>query len=252
MALFWFILGTVLGSFYLVYATRVPKGKNFINSRSKCDHCGYILKWYNLIPLFSFIIQSGKCCKCGKKISSEHFFVELFTGLLFLLSYIYFKNGFNFYVALVVVSLMVVIFISDFKYMVILDSSLVTSCILVLILMIIYKFSFKAICVQILSGLILFLVMFLVERVGTFTLKKDSLGGGDIKLTFVLGFILGIKAGIVALVLSSFLALPYAIATLYLKDNHEFAYGPFIAGALFIVFFHLDKFNMLIDYVFIL
>ena len=84
------------------------------------------------------------------------------------------------------------------------------------------------------------------------TLKKDSLGGGDIKLTFVLGFILGIKAGIVALVLSSFLALPYAIATLYLKDNHEFAYGPFIAGALFIVFFHLDKFNMLIDYVFIL
>ena len=94
--------------------------------------------------------------------------------------------------------------------------------------------------------------MFLVERVGTFTLKKDSLGGGDIKLTFVLGFILGIKAGIVALVLSSFLALPYAIATLYLKDNHEFAYGPFIAGALFIVFFHLDKFNMLIDYVFVL
>ena len=71
MALFWFILGTVLGSFYLVYATRVPKGEDFINSRSKCDHCGYILKWYNLIPLFSFIIQSGKCCKCGKKISSE-------------------------------------------------------------------------------------------------------------------------------------------------------------------------------------
>ena len=232
MALFWFILGTVLGSFYLVYATRVPKGENFINSRSKCDHCGYILKWYNLIPLFSFIIQRGKCFKCGKKISSEHFFVELFTGLLFLLSYIYFKSGFNFYVALVVVSLMIVIFISDFKYMVILDSSLVTSCILVLILMII--------------------VMFLVERIGTFTLKKDSLGGGDIKLTFVLGFILGIKAGIVALVLSSFLALPYAIATLYLKDNHEFAYGPFIAGALFIVFFHLDKFNMLIDYVFVL
>ena len=82
--------------------------------------------------------------------------------------------------------------------------------------------------------------------------KKRFFGGGDIKLTFVLGFILGIKAGIVALVLSSFLALPYAIATLYLKDNHEFAYGPFIAGALFIVFFHLDKFNMLIDYVFIL
>lgn len=252
MNIFWFILGTILGSFYLVVGTRLPKDEDVIKSRSKCDSCQKTLKWYNLIPIFSYIFQKGKCSSCGQKISIDHFLVELITGLLFLFASFYYPMGYNFYISLIVISLMIIIFISDFKYMVILDSSLVTSCILVLILMIIYKFSFKAICVQILSGLILFLVMFLVERVGTFTLKKDSLGGGDIKLTFVLGFILGIKAGIVALVLSSFLALPYAIATLYLKDNHEFAYGPFIAGALFIVFFHLDKFNMLIDYVFIL
>lgn len=252
MELFWFIVGTIMGSFYLVYATRVPKNEKFVNSRSKCDNCGYILKWYNLIPLFSFLLQRGKCSNCGKKISSEHFFVELFTGILFMLTYFFFHGGYNFYVGLVVVSLMIVIFISDFKYMVILDSSLIVASILVLFLMIIFGFSFKMILYHIISGVVLFLSMFMIERIATYILKKDSLGGGDIKLTFVIGLILGIKGGIVALVLSSFLALPYAVATLYLNDNHEFAYGPFIAGALFIVFFYLDKFNLLIDYLFML
>lgn len=249
MALFWFILGTVLGSFYLVYATRVPKGEDFINSRSKCDHCGYILKWYNLIPLFSFIIQSGKCCKCGKKISSEHFFVELFTGLLFLLSYIYFKNGFNFYVALVVVSLMVVIFISDFKYMVILDSPLVVASILVIILKLIY-FDIHEVIISVASGLGMFTLMLLIEKIGTVILKKDSLGGGDIKFSFLIGLILNFKLGVVTLILSTFLALPYAVASLKVIKSHEFPYGPFLAGALFIVFFQLDKFNNLLMFLF--
>lgn len=252
MVLFWFIIGTIMGSFYLVYASRVPKNEDFINSRSKCDNCGYILKWYNLIPLFSFLFQKGKCSKCGSKISSDHFFVELFTGLLFMLTYLFFCSGYNFYVGLVVVSLMIVIFVSDFKYMIILDSSLIVASILTLLFMIISGFSIGLIFYHILSGVVLFLAMFMIERIATFILKKDSLGGGDIKLTFVIGLILGIKGGIVALVLSSFLALPYAVATLYLNDNHEFAYGPFIAGALFIVFFYLDKFNLLIDYLFML
>lgn len=241
-----------MGSFYLVYASRVPKNEDFINSRSKCDNCGYILKWYNLIPLFSFLFQKGRCSKCGNKISSDHFFVELFTGLLFMLTYLFFGSGYNFYVGLVVVSLMIVIFISDFKYMIILDSSLIVASIVTLLFMIISGFSMSLIFYHILSGVVLFLAMFMIERIATFILKKDSLGGGDIKLTFVIGLILGIKGGIVALVLSSFLALPYAVATLYLNDNHEFAYGPFIAGALFIVFFYLDKFNLLIDYLFML
>ena len=249
MALFWFILGTVLGSFYLVYATRVPKGENFINSRSKCDHCGYILKWYNLIPLFSFIIQRGKCFKCGKKISSEHFFVELFTGLLFLLSYIYFKSGFNFYVALVVVSLMIVIFISDFKYMVILDSPLVVSAILVVILKLIYL-GFHNCLFSIISAFSMFVVMMLIERIGTTVLKKESLGGGDIKFSFIIGLILGFRLGIVTLVLSTFLALPYAVASVKVMKSHEFPYGPFLAGALFIVFFHMNKFNLLLNFLF--
>lgn len=73
MNILWFILGTILGSFYLVVATRLPKGEDVVKARSKCDSCGKVLKWYNLIPLISFIIQGGKCSYCKKSISIDHF-----------------------------------------------------------------------------------------------------------------------------------------------------------------------------------
>ena len=244
-----FILGTIMGSFYLVLGTRLPKGEDVVKSRSRCDNCKKVLKWYNLIPLVSFIVQKGKCSSCGQKISSEHFFAELITGLLFLLTSIYFPFGYNYLVGLIIVSLMVIIFISDFKYMIILDSPLVVSVVLIIILKLIY-FGFKTTIYSIISGLILFLIMLLIEKLGSLILKKDSLGGGDIKFAFLMGLTLDVKLGIVALVLSTFLALPYAVASVKIMKSHEFPYGPFLAGALFIVFFHLDKFTNLINFLF--
>lgn len=244
-----FILGTIMGSFYLVLGTRLPKGEDVVKSRSRCDNCKKILKWYNLIPLVSFIFQRGKCSSCGQKISSEHFFAEIFTGLLFLLTSIYFPFGYNYLTGLIIVSLMVIIFISDFKYMIILDSPLIVSIVLIIILKLVY-FGFKTTIYSIISGLILFLIMLLIEKLGSLILKKDSLGGGDIKFAFLMGLTLDVKLGIVALVLSTFLALPYAVASVKIMKSHEFPYGPFLAGALFIVFFHLDKFTNLINFLF--
>lgn len=249
MQVFWFILGTILGSFYLVVGTRLPKKEDIIKSRSKCDSCGITLKWYNLIPLFSFIFQKGKCNKCGKKISADHFFVELITGLLFLLASLYFPIGYNFFISLIVISLMIIIFISDFKYMIILDSPLVVTIILVIILKFIY-FDFNNVLTSIISGIAMFSLMMLIEQIGSTLLKKDSLGGGDIKFSFIMGLILGFKLGVTSLVLSTFLALPYAVASVKIMKSHEFPYGPFLAGALFIVFFQFDKFNNLLMFLF--
>ena len=244
-----FILGTIMGSFYLVLGTRLPKGEDVVKSRSRCDSCKKILKWYNLIPLVSFVVQRGKCSNCGIKISSEHFLIELLTAFLFLLTSIYFPFGYNYLVGLIIVSLMVIIFVSDFKYMIILDSPLIVSMILVIILKLVY-FGFKNAVVSVICGLVLFLIMLLIEKIGTLTLKKDSLGGGDIKFAFLMGLILDVKLGVVALVLSTFLALPYAVASVKIMKSHEFPYGPFLAGALFIVFFHFDKFANLINFLF--
>lgn len=247
MAVLIFIIGAILGSFYLVISTRLPKGEDAVFSRSKCDSCEKTLKWYNLIPIFSYIFQKGKCCYCHKKISSENFWVELATGILFLLTYLWFNNGYNFYVGLIICSLLIIIFVSDFKYMIILDSPLIISAILIIILKIIFK-GIKATITSTLSGIALFIVMLVLLDIGKILFKKEALGGGDIKFSFIIGLILDFPIGLVSIILSSFLALPYAVASVLIKKNNELPYGPFLAGALFIVFFNYDKFLDLFNF----
>ena len=113
---------------------------------------------------------------------------------------------------------------------------LVVASILVIILKLIY-FDIHEVIISVASGLGMFTLMLLIEKIGTVILKKDSLGGGDIKFSFLIGLILNFKLGVVALILSTFLAFPYAVASLKVIKSHEFPYGPFLAGALFIVFF---------------
>ena len=249
MAVFYFVVGCILGSFFLVIGTRLPKGEDVLVSRSRCDYCKKELKWYHLIPLFSFIFLKGKCAYCHKKIIPEHFFVELGTGLAFLATYFFFPSGYNLYAGLTIVSLLIVIFVSDFKYMIILDSPLVVSSIIIIALKYAY-FGFNEVLWSVISGIALFAVMYLVKLLGNFIFKKESLGGGDIKLSFVIGLILQYRLGLVALILSSFVALPYAIAIMHLNKDSEFPYGPFLGGALLIIFYNYDKFELFFKFLF--
>lgn len=249
MALFIFIIGLILGSFYLVIATRLPKGEDVLTSRSRCDHCKKELKWYNLIPIFSYVFQRGRCSFCHEKINIEHLIVELITGITFLVCYMIFGLSYNFYEGIIVISLTIIIYISDFKYMIILDSPLVIASILTIILKLIY-FGVKSTLFSILCGICLFVVMLFVQKIGELIFKRDALGGGDIKLSFVIGLILNFELGLVALVLSTFLALPYSVASLYIVKKNEVAYGPFLAGALLVIFLTMEKFQILIEFLF--
>ncbi len=230
-----------MGSFYNVLATRLPIGKSIIKPGSHCDACNHKLKWYENIPLISYIIQKGKCKNCGTQISFDVFLSELATGVLFLFSYLYFGISYNFFIMLILSSLCVIIFVSDFKYMIILDSPLIVSGVLVIILKTIY-YGYKTIIPTLISGIITFFVMLLVGFIGKKMYKRDALGGGDIKLSFVIGMILGVQVAMVSLIFSTFLALPYALATIVLKKDSEVPFGPFIVASLFIVFLYYDKF----------
>ena len=245
MAILIFILGLLFGSFYLVVGLRLPKGEDALFSRSHCDNCQHILKWYNLIPIFSFLGQKGKCPYCHEKISPLNIIVELATGFLFALGYLMYGLSYEFYLYLIVVSLMILIFITDFIYLIILDSPLIIGAILVIILKFIY-FGLMPTLASILNGILLFLVMYLIQFLGSKLFKKESLGGGDVKFAFLIGLILDFPLGLVTLILSTFLALPYSVATLYMTKNHEVPYGPFLVGALFIVIVFLDKFKALL------
>lgn len=236
-----FILGIVLGSFYNVVATRLPNNISIVKPGSHCEYCNRNLRWYENIPLVSYIIQGGKCRGCKHKLSITYLFTELFTGLAFVGSYLYFGISYEFYVSLILASLATLIFVSDFKYMIILDSPLLISGILIFVLKIIY-FGYKEAMISLLSGAIVFCVMLLVGLIGKVMYKRDALGGGDIKLSIVIGLLLKIELSMVCLILSTFLALPYALATILLKKDSEVPFGPFIVSAFIIVFVFVDKF----------
>ncbi len=176
-----------------------------------------------------------------------YLFSEVFTGGLFLLSYLKFSISYEFFVMLIISSLLVLIFITDFKYMIILDSPLVVSILLLLILQLIY-FDFRTIGFSLLSGFCSFLTLLFVGKVGDFLFKRESLGGGDIKFAFVMGMLLGYSYALVAFVFSNFLALPYAVGSLLLKKDNEVPFGPFLVGSVAIVYFFMEKFQYILPF----
>jgi len=241
-----FIIGTILGSFYNVVAYRIPKGESIVFPSSHCPNCNHKLKPWELIPIFSFLLQRGKCSCCKKKISWFYPLSEVVCGLLFGLSYLSFGLSLELIIALTFVSMLIIVMLSDYYYMIIEDSVLIVFGLLLLLEMFfIYDLTF--VLQSILSGAISFVIMFLLKLFGDFIFKKESLGGGDIKLMFVIGMLIGWKMSIMTIFLSSFIALPISLIILKSKKNHEIPYGPFLSiAALIIYFFHIDM-TMILD-----
>ena len=239
-----FVLGCVMGSFFYVAGTRLPGRESLIRPRSHCTFCNHTLNALDLIPVLSYLFLKGKCRYCKKKLSMGYLYSEIFTGLLFFLSYWKFSISYEFYVMLIISSLLVLIFITDFRYMIILDSPLVVSILLLLVLQLIY-FDLRTVAFSLLSGLFSFLTLLFIGKVGDWLFKRESLGGGDIKFSFVMGALLGYKYAIVALVFSTFLALPYAVGSMLLNKDNEVPFGPFLASSVAIVYFFIEKFQYL-------
>lgn len=241
-----FISGLVLGSFYTVVGTRRPNNESIIKPRSHCTYCNHELKWYELIPLISFIIQGGKCRNCKKKLSFVYPLMELLTGILFALAFYLYGISYEFFAMLIISSLLVIIFVSDFKYMVILDGPLVICSILLLGLKY-YYFGWKVLLISIVSGLVIFLFMMLIKFIGDRVFKQESLGGGDIKLATFFGFVLAIRLGFISLVVGCFVAFPYAIYSVFSNNNREIPFGPFLITGLLIVFLLATQITNFID-----
>lgn len=241
-----FVFGLIMGSFYYVVGTRLPNNESLIKPASHCTFCNHTLKWYELIPVFSFLFLKGKCHQCHQKLSKEYILYELFTGILFMISYLKFGFSYEFFVSLLLSSLVVLIFITDFKYMIILDSPLVVVSILLFILRIFY-FGITNALINLGYGFLTFLLMLFIGYIGKMLFKREALGGGDIKLSFVLGMALGFQYALMSLIFSTFLALPYAIGSMLLKKDNEVPFGPFLISSAFIVYFFLEKFQYILN-----
>ena len=232
-----FIIGIVLGSFYNVVGLRLPKNESLISPRSHCVNCNHKLNWYELIPVFSYIYLKGKCHKCKMNISIMYPLVEFTNGVLFVVSFKLFGFTYETLISLILVSVVLITIISDCKYMVILDEVLITGMIFFLITTLI-GFGITYVLKHVLSGFILFLVMLFVKLIGDKSFKQESLGWGDVKISFIAGFILGFKLGLVYIFLGAILALPYALYTTLKKNNGMIPFGPFLALSMLIIFWN--------------
>lgn len=242
-----FIFGAVLGSFYNVVGYRLPKGESLISPPSHCPNCNHRLGASELVPIFSYIFLGGKCKNCKKKISMFYPIFELISGMLFAISYLRFNFTIDFGIAITFISMLLIIIISDYQTMIIPDSVLIVSSIILLIELTI-KNGISNIGVSIIDALIPFLVMLLLKKFGDFIFKKESMGGGDIKLMAVLGLVLGYEIAIVSIFLASFIGLPVSLYILKKNKSHIIPFGPFLAVSAIILLFLQIDFNNIISY----
>ena len=231
-----FILGTCLGSFYNVLGMRLPNGESIVKPKSHCPKCGHVLKWYELIPIISFIFQKGKCRCCKTKLSLFYPFIELSTGLLFVVSFYSLGFSFDLITALTLVSLFMIVIVSDISYLIIPDSFIIVPSIIIFIVTIIEEGFINGL-IQVGFGIICFIFMYLIMLLGNKLFKKESLGGADIKLMFLVGLTLDPLLSIIVIFLASIIALPISLILLIKNKEHVIPFGPFIVLGLLITFF---------------
>ena len=149
--------------------------------------------------------------------------------------------------ALTFVSMLIIIMVSDFNYMIIPDEVLLFfGCLLALEIGIID--GYKVLISSLINGLIAFVVMYLLKTLGDFMFKKESMGGGDIKLMFIFGLVLGAPLAIISIFIGSLVGLPISLILLSKNSEHIVPFGPYLSiGATIILLLNID-FNTLINF----
>lgn len=247
LALF-FIFGSVMGSFYHVLATRLSKGLSIITPASHCEKCNHKLKWYELIPVVSYIIQGGKCRECKEKLPVSYLMMEVCSGMLFAVCYHVFGFTFDLLIALIFVSSLIIVIISDIEYMIILDEILIFA-ILTIIIIYLINIGIYQTSIKIISGAGAFVTMYLIKKLGDILFKQESLGGGDIKLMFLVGLVIGYPMSVCNIFFATFIAFPIALYLLIAKKDNIIPFGPFLSMAAIILYIWGLTFTDIINFI---
>ena len=241
-----FILGTIFGSFYNVVGSRLPKGESIVTPPSHCNNCNHKLSPLELIPVVSFLIQRGKCRNCGIKLSVIYPLYAIFSGVLFALAFYSFGFSLDLIIAITFISCILIIIASDIEYMIISDEVLIFFAILLIIELLFIK-GLKTTLFSLLSGVACFIIMYLIKKFGDYIFKKESMGGGDIKLLFIFGLVIGVYNSILAIFLGSIIGLPISLIILKFKKTNIIPFGPFLGiGAIIVLLLHIDL-NMIMN-----
>ena len=226
------VVGLSVGSFLNVVVYRLPEGMSLAKPSSHCPKCNSPIKWYDNIPLLSYIILGGKCRNCKEKISFRYPVVELITGVLYVISaLVFFKTSPIYAVAVALFcSVLICVFIIDLEHTYIPDRFHII--IGVLGIVAVFFDGAYAWHSHVLGGAIGGLFFLAVYYGSILFLKKEGLGFGDVKLAFALGLFLGWQKFILTVLIASLSACAFIIP---LKNDgkKEFPFAPFLSvGAL--------------------
>ncbi|MCD7032912.1 prepilin peptidase [Metabacillus sp. GX 13764] len=230
-----FILGAALGSFFNVVGLRVPQNQSIVSPGSSCPVCGHRIKPLELVPIFSYIVQKGKCKSCKTSISPIYPVMELITAILFTTSPLMAGWSKELAIAWTLISLCMIVSVSDLAYMIIPDKVLLFFLPLVLIerLFFIPLDPWYDALIGLFAGAFIPFVIILISRGG--------MGGGDMKLLAVLGVLLGWKLVLLAFFLATVIGTLAGVFGMLLgkvKRGKPFPFGPFLViGALLAYFF---------------
>ena len=221
------LFGLIIGSFLNVLIDRLPKGQNVLWGRSHCDYCKRILRWYELIPVFSFLFQRGRCVRCKKTLSMQYPLIEAFTAVGFGLLYMVFGQSLAAYISsLIIFCSLVVIFVADFKYQIIPDS-MIASGIVGTFLWLFLRVPFSAFPGYIFSGAGAGGFFYLLWR----ATKGRGMGFGDVKLALFLGLLLGYPGIIASLYIAFLTGAAVGVILIFAGGKtlkSKIAFGPFM------------------------
>jgi leader peptidase (prepilin peptidase)/N-methyltransferase len=235
-----FIFGLIIGSFLNVCIYRTPRNESLICPGSRCTSCKKPIPWYDNIPLLSYIILKGRCRFCHERISFRYFAVELISASCFLILFMNFRFNYIFWVYSLLTFILIVVTFIDLEFQIIPDRISLVGIFAGIILCIIFpglqnaftwKRAFLNSIIGVLTGAGL---IYLTGVLGQLAFKKESMGGGDVKLMGMLGAFLGWKLAIFIFFLAPFFGAPIGIYAKFIKKQEVIPYGPYISLASFV------------------
>ena len=234
---FVFVLGTAFGSFFNVCIHRLPREESIAWPASRCPSCRKPILWRDNIPLVSFLILRGRCRQCGAGISPRYFVVELVSGLFFLWSWLYFGFTARALEAAVLFSLLMVATVVDLEHQIIPDEVSVGGlCFGLLLSILMPSIHGEAVRWRSLADSAIGLLaggglIYVTGAIGNWVFRKESMGGGDVKLLAMLGSFLGWQKVVLVFLLAPVLALPLGLFLKFVKRQEVVAFGPFLSLA---------------------
>ena len=224
------ILGTLVGSFLNVCILRLPQEESIVWPGSHCPQCKNPIKFYDNIPLISYLLLKGRCRDCHRPISFQYPLIEGITGLASLILFMKFGPSLSYLLYFIFVAALIVITVIDLYHQIIPDViSLPGIGVGLLASLIIPQITlFNSLIGILLGGGSLFLV----ATVYHWLFKREGMGGGDVKLLAMIGAFLGWKAVILTILLGSLIGSMIGIMVMVLKEKdfkYAIPFGPFLS-----------------------